>query len=47
MSRSRPDKMYSAVREQLKREDASDVGKLTPAERLQMALDLFHAAVRK
>jgi hypothetical protein len=31
---------YSAVRERLKREDAADVAKLTPAQRLQAAQDL-------
>jgi hypothetical protein len=31
---------YSAVRELLKREDAAELAKLTPAERLQAALDL-------
>jgi len=34
------DKHYSALREQLKRTDAADFAKLTPAERLQAALDL-------
>jgi hypothetical protein len=33
-------KHYSALREQLRREDAADLAKLTPAERLQAALDL-------
>ncbi len=34
------DKHYSALRERLKQEDAAAVAKLTPAERLQAALDL-------
>ena len=33
-------KHYSALRERLKREDAADLAKLTPAKRLQAALDL-------
>ena len=33
-------KRYLALREQLRREDAADLAKLTPAERLQAALDL-------
>ena len=33
-------KNYSPLRERLKREDAADLAKLTPAERLQAALDL-------
>lgn len=33
-------KKYSALRERLKREDAADLAKLTPAQRLQLALDL-------
>ena len=33
-------KHYSALRERLKREDAAAVAKLTPAERLRVALDL-------
>jgi len=31
---------HSALRERLKREDAADLATLTPAERLQRALDL-------
>lgn len=31
---------YSAVRERLKRADAAEIAKLTPAQRLQAALDL-------
>ena len=31
---------YSALRERLKREDAAELAKLTPAQRLQAALDL-------
>ena len=34
------DKKRSPVRERLKREDAAHLAKLTPAERLQAALDL-------
>jgi hypothetical protein len=33
-------KHYPALRERLKREDAVDLAKLTPAQRLQAALDL-------
>ena len=33
-------KKYSPLRERLKREDAADLAKLTPAQRLQAALDL-------
>jgi len=33
-------KHYSAIREQLRREDAAELAKLTPAQRLQAALDL-------
>ena len=33
-------KKYSALREQLRRGDAADLAKLTPAQRLQVALDL-------
>jgi hypothetical protein len=33
-------KKYSALRERLKLEDAANIEKLTPAERLQQALDL-------
>jgi len=40
MKNPRRNKKYSAVRERLKREDAAEVAKLTPAERLQAALDL-------
>ena len=39
-SRQRRNKHYSALRERLKREDAAELAKLTPAERLQAALDL-------
>ena len=39
-SGQRKNKHYSTLREQLKREDAAEVAKLTPAERLQAALDL-------
>jgi hypothetical protein len=39
-SGQRRNKHYSALREQLKRVDAAVVAKLTPAERLQAALDL-------
>ena len=34
------DKKYSPLRERLKREDAAELAKLTPAQRLQAALDL-------
>jgi hypothetical protein len=34
------DKKYSPLREMLKREDAAALAKLTPAQRLQAALDL-------
>jgi hypothetical protein len=40
MRRQRRNKHYSAFREQLRREDAADVAKLTPAQRLHAALDL-------
>ncbi len=40
MRNRRRNKHYSALRERLKREDAAEVAKLTPAERLQAALDL-------
>jgi hypothetical protein len=33
-------KHYSTLRERFKREDAADFAKLTPAERLQAAMDL-------
>ena len=39
-SEQRRNKHYSALRERLKREDAADLAKLTPAQRLQAALDL-------
>jgi len=39
-SRQRGNKHYSAVRERLNREDAAGLARLTPAERLQAALDL-------
>jgi non-homologous end joining protein Ku len=39
-SRRRRSKHYSALRERLKQEDAAAVAKLTPAQRLQAALDL-------
>ena len=38
--RQRKDKNYSALREQLKQEDAADLARRTPAERLQAAMDL-------
>ena len=40
MRNQRRNKHYSALREQLKTEDAADLAKLTPAECLQAALDL-------
>jgi hypothetical protein len=40
MMNQRRHKKYSALREQLKRDEAADLAKLTPAERLQAALDL-------
>jgi len=40
MRNRRRDKHYSAIRERLKREDAAHFAKLTPAARLQAALDL-------
>ena len=40
MKNQRRNKCYSALRERLKREDAADLAKLTPAQRLQAALDL-------
>ena len=40
MRNQRKSRHYSALRERLKREDAADLAKLTPAERLQAALDL-------
>jgi hypothetical protein len=40
MKNQRRNKHYSALRERLKREDAADLAKLTPAERLQAAMDL-------
>ena len=33
-------KKYSPLREQLRRDDAANLAKLTPAQRLQAALDL-------
>ena len=39
-SGQRRNKRYSALRERLRREDAAVVAGLTPAERLQAALDL-------
>ena len=33
-------KKYSPLRDQLRQQDAADAAKLTPAERLQAALDL-------
>jgi hypothetical protein len=33
-------KKYSPLRDQLRQQDAADAAKLTPAERLQTALDL-------
>ena len=39
-SRQRRNKHYSALRERLKREDAAEIAKLTPAQRLRAALDL-------
>jgi len=36
----RKDKKYSAIREQLRQQDAAALAKLTPAQRLQAALDL-------
>ena len=38
--RNQRKKRFSAIREQLKREDAADLAKLSPAQRLQAALDL-------
>jgi hypothetical protein len=38
--RNQPKKRFSALREQLKREDAADLARLSPAQRLQAALDL-------
>ena len=40
MSNQGRDKKYSPLREQLRREDAAGRAKLTPAQRLQEALDL-------
>lgn len=40
MPNQRRNRKYSALRERLKREDAADLAKLTPAQRLQAALDL-------
>ena len=40
MRNQRKNKHYSALRERLKREDAADLAKLTPSQRLQAALDL-------
>lgn len=40
MAKLRRDKHYSALRARLEREDAAALAKLTPAERLQAALDL-------
>ena len=40
MKTQRRNKHYSALRERLKAEDAADLTKLTPAQRLQAALDL-------
>jgi hypothetical protein len=37
---------YSALRERLKREDAADFAKRTPAQRLQAALDLSDFCLR-
>jgi len=39
MKTQRRNKHYSALREQLRREVAADLTKLTPARRLQAALD--------
>jgi len=40
MRNQRRNKKHSALREQLRREDAADLAKLTPAQSLQAALDL-------
>ena len=40
MSNQRKDKKYSPLREQLRRQDAAGLAKLTPAQRLREALDL-------
>jgi len=40
MRNQRKNKHHSPLRDRLKREDAADFAKLTPAERLQAALDL-------
>jgi hypothetical protein len=40
MKGQRRNKNYSALRERLMAEDAADLAKLTPAQRLQLALDL-------
>jgi len=40
MPNQRRNKHYSALRERLKRQDAVDLAKLTPAQRLQATLDL-------
>jgi len=40
MPNQRRNKNHSALRERLKREDAADLARLSPAERLQAALDL-------
>jgi hypothetical protein len=39
-SKQRKHKKHSALRERLRGEDAADLAKLTPAERLKAALDL-------
>lgn len=40
MRNQRGNKKSSALRERLRREDAADLVKLTPAQRLQAAMDL-------
>jgi hypothetical protein len=40
MANQGTNKNYSPLRERLRREDAADLAKLTPAQRLQAALDL-------
>ena len=39
MPNQRRNQHYSALRERLKRQDAADLAKLTPAQRLQAAMD--------